>query len=57
MPHLHESVIFLPMTLLTGIMGMNMENLPGLKESFYFIMMLMAVAGGAVYASLKVKNI
>ncbi|MFZ4062207.1 MAG: CorA family divalent cation transporter [Polynucleobacter sp.] len=51
------TVIFLPMTLLTGIMGMNMEDLPGLKESFYFIMVLMAFAGGAVYASLKVKKI
>ena len=25
------TVIFLPMTLLTGVMGMNMEDLPGLK--------------------------
>ena len=51
------TVIFLPMTLLTGIMGMNMEDLPGLKESFYIVMTLMGAAGAAVYASLKYKKI
>ena len=51
------TVIFLPMTLLTGIMGMNMEDLPGLKESFYIVMTLMALAGAAVYLGLKVKKI
>ncbi|QWE17652.1 magnesium transporter CorA [Polynucleobacter sp. AP-Nino-20-G2] len=51
------TVIFLPMTLLTGIMGMNMEDLPGLKESFYIIMALMATAGAAVYLGLKVRKI
>lgn len=51
------TVIFLPMTLLTGIMGMNMEDLPGLKESFYIVMVLMASAGAAVYIALKVRKI
>ena len=51
------TVIFLPMTLLTGVMGMNMEDLPGLKESFYFIMALMGLAGTAVYGALKLKKI
>ena len=51
------TVIFLPMTLLSGIMGMNMEDLPGLKGSFYEVMMLMAAAGGIVYAALKYKKI
>jgi len=51
------TVIFLPMTLLTGIMGMNMEDLPGLKGSFGEVMMLMAAAGGLVYAGLKHKKI
>jgi len=51
------TVIFLPMTLITGIMGMNMEDLPGLKGSFYEVMVLMSIAGGAVYASLKLKRI
>ena len=51
------TVIFLPMTLLSGIMGMNMEDLPGLKGSFYEVMMLMVAAGGFVYAALKYKKI
>ncbi len=51
------TVIFLPMTLITGIMGMNMEDLPGLKGSFYEVMILMSIAGGAVYGSLKLKSI
>jgi zinc transporter len=51
------TVIFLPMTLLTGIMGMNMEDLPGLKGSFYEVMVLMSIAGAAVYAGLKLKRI
>ena len=51
------TVIFLPMTLLTGIMGMNMEDLPGLKESFYIVMVLMAAAGGTVYFALKMRKI
>lgn len=51
------TVIFLPMTLLTGVMGMNMEDLPGLKGSFYEVMMLMGMAGAIVYAALKYKKI
>jgi len=51
------TVIFLPMTLLSGIMGMNMEDLPGLKGSFFEVMILMSIAGAAVYGALKVKKI
>ena len=51
------TVIFLPMTLISGIMGMNMEDLPGLKESFYIVMVLMAMAGAGVYLSLKIRKI
>ena len=51
------TVIFLPMTLLSGIMGMNMEDLPGLKGSFYEVMLLMGLAGSIVYAALKLKKI
>lgn len=51
------TVIFLPMTLISGIMGMNMEDLPGLKGSFYEVMIVMSIAGAAVYASLKLKRI
>ena len=51
------TVIFLPMTLLSGIMGMNMEDLQGLKGSFFEVMILMSIAGAAVYGALKVKKI
>lgn len=51
------TVIFLPMTLISGIMGMNMEDLPGLKGSFYEVMILMSIAGGAVYGALRLKRI
>jgi len=51
------TVIFLPMTLITGVMGMNMEDLPGLKGSFYEVMVLMSITGAAVFASLKLKRI
>ena len=51
------TVIFLPMTLISGIMGMNMEDLPGLKGSFFEVMILMSITGGAVYGALKLKRI
>ena len=51
------TVIFLPMTLISGIMGMNMEDLPGLKGSFFEVMTIMGVAGFLVYLGLKLKRI
>ena len=51
------TVIFLPMTLITGIMGMNMEDLPGLKGSFSEVMFLMFFAGLFIYVALKLRKI
>lgn len=51
------TVIFLPMTLLTGIMGMNMEDLPGLKGSFFEVMVIMSIAGASVFGALRLKRI
>lgn len=51
------TVIFLPMTLISGIMGMNMEDLPGLKGSFFEVMLLMVVAGISMFAYLRIKKI
>jgi zinc transporter len=51
------TVIFLPMTLITGIMGMNMEDLPGLKGSFTEVMCLMFMAGLFIYVALKLRKI
>lgn len=51
------TVIFLPMTLVTGIMGMNMGDLPGLDHSFWAVMGVMLFAGLAVYLGLKSRRI
>lgn len=51
------TVIFLPMTLISGIMGMNMEDLPGLTGSFTEVMLIMGLAGGLVYLGLRFKKI
>jgi zinc transporter len=39
------TVIFLPMTLITGIFGMNVAGLPGLEnpDAFWWVMLSMAV--------------
>ncbi|MDO8692707.1 MAG: CorA family divalent cation transporter [Sheuella sp.] len=51
------TVIFLPMTLVSGVMGMNMEDLPGLKGSFTEVMLLMGLVGFLVYLGLRLKRI
>jgi zinc transporter len=51
------TVIFLPMTLVTGIMGMNMEDLPGLEHSFWLVMIIMICAGLGVYLGLKARRV
>ena len=38
------TVIFLPMTLLTGVMGMTMEDMSDIKESSYIVMVSTAGA-------------
>ncbi|WP_395677353.1 CorA family divalent cation transporter [Inquilinus sp.] len=46
------TAIFLPMTLITGIFGMNVAGLPGLQspEGFLWVMVLILVAGIATLA-------
>lgn len=51
------TVIFLPMTLVTGVMGMNMGDLPGLEHSFFIVMVIMCCTGLAVYGGLKLKRV
>lgn len=51
------TVIFLPMTLVTGVMGMNMEDLPGLEHSFWAVMVIMFGAGLAVYLGLRFRRV
>lgn len=48
------SAVFLPMTLITGVFGMNVAGLPGLTgtESFWWVMVLIVAAGAATLASI-----
>ena len=43
------TVIFLPMTLITGVFGMNVAGLPGLSNpgAFWWVMLAMAVVPAA----------
>ena len=52
------TLIFLPMTLVTGIFGMNVAGLPGTHEamSFWWVMVLMVASAGATLLLLKVKH-
>lgn len=51
------TVIFLPMTLISGIMGMNMQDLPGLNSSFIEVMFTMILAGVSMFSYLRIKKI
>ena len=46
------TAIFLPMTLITGIFGMNIAGMPGLQDAdaFLWVMVLILVAGAATLA-------
>ena len=52
------TLIFLPMTLVTGIFGMNVAGLPGTHEvhSFWWVMILMVASAAATLLLLKVKR-
>ena len=52
------TLIFLPMTLVTGIFGMNVAGLPGTHDSlsFWWVMILMVASAGATLLLLKVKH-
>lgn len=52
------SVIFLPMTFIAGIYGMNFENMPELKTTygyFFVVGVLVLVAGGLLVAFKKMR--
>jgi zinc transporter len=48
------TAVLLPMTLVTGIFGMNVAGLPGMREqsSFWHVMLLILASGGATVAAL-----
>jgi zinc transporter len=49
------TVIFLPMTLITGIFGMNVAGLPGLADpsAFWWVMLAMSVVPAVFLAALR----
>jgi zinc transporter len=51
------SAVFMPMTLLSGVFGMNVAGLPGLegKGSFWWVMLLILVSGGVTLVALLRK--
>lgn len=52
------SVIFLPLTLITGIYGMNFINMPELKWHYgYYIVLgiMLAISAGCIYYFKKEK--
>jgi zinc transporter len=48
------SAVFLPMTLITGIFGMNVAGLPGLHDygAFWWVMLLIGLAGAVTLAAI-----
>jgi magnesium transporter len=52
------STIFIPLTFIAGIYGMNFENMPELKMEwgYYGVWTLMIGLGGSIYFLLKVKK-
>jgi zinc transporter len=48
------SAVFLPMTLITGIFGMNVAGLPGLHHygAFWWVMFLIVIAGGVTLGAI-----
>ena len=49
------TVIFLPMTLITGIFGMNVAGLPGLEDpdAFWWVMLSMALVPAALLIAMR----
>jgi zinc transporter len=53
------TAIFLPMTLVTGIFGMNVAGLPGLKTSaaFWLVMLALAATGLTSLIILRLRRL
>lgn len=52
------SAVFLPLTFLTGLMGMNVAGLPGTENStaFLWLVLLMASIGGGILLIFRLKK-
>lgn len=53
------TAIFLPMTLVTGVFGMNVGGLPGVNDAngFFWTMVLMGATGAGTFVVLKLARI
>lgn len=56
------TIVFLPMTLLTGIFGMNVAGIPGVGDdassrAFWWVMLLIAVAGVVTYLLIRLRRL
>jgi zinc transporter len=49
------TAVLLPMTLVTGIFGMNVSGLPGMRDAsaFWQVMLLILASGGLTLAALR----
>lgn len=55
------TIVFLPMTLLSGIFGMNVNGLPGVgehaaPEAFWWVMLLIVMAGVVTWLLVRVRR-
>jgi zinc transporter len=55
------TIVFLPMTLITGIFGMNVAGMPGVGEAapasaFWWVMGLVALAGGVTFLLIRLRR-
>jgi zinc transporter len=52
------AAIFLPLSFLTGLLGMNVGGLPGLEDprGFMVSVVLMAIAAGALLAYFRLRK-
>jgi zinc transporter len=56
------TIVFLPMTLLSGIFGMNVQGVPGVGDqaspaSFWWVMLLIALAGAVTYLLIRARRL
>jgi zinc transporter len=56
------TIVFLPMTLITGIFGMNVEGVPGVGDqasmrSFWWVMLLILLAGVVTFLLIRLRRL
>jgi zinc transporter len=56
------TIVFLPMTLLSGIFGMNVNGVPGVGDdasagSFWWVMVVIALSGAVTYVLIRLRKL